>query len=161
MTIRLVLGDQLHIGHSWYQERRENLVYVLMELRSETDYVRHHIQKVIGFFLAMRHFAEALETAGHRVHYLRLDDPANRQSLEENLEWLLQDYGATHFEYLLPDEWRVDEALRAFCQKLAGISCAVQDTEHFLADREAVGFFPGKLPFHRLAIRQKMFGILY
>lgn len=157
MTIRLVLGDQLHIGHSWYQERRDDVVYVLMELRSETDYARHHIQKVIGFFLAMRHFAEALQTAGHRVHYLRLDDPANRQNLEENLERLLQDYGAAHFEYQLPDEWRLDEALRAFCQRLAGVSYAVQDTEHFLADRAAVQRqFAGKKTYLMEAFYRKM-----
>jgi len=66
----------------------------------------------------MRHFAGKLQAAGHRVRYLRLDDPANRQSMEANLEWLLGEYGATHFEYLLPDERRLDEALRAFCAGL-------------------------------------------
>jgi deoxyribodipyrimidine photolyase-related protein len=138
MLLRLLLGDQLHIHHSWFRERRPDVVYVLMEVRSETDYVRHHIQKVIGFFLAMRHFAVELEAEGHRVHYIRLDDPANRQGIEANLEWLLHEYGATHFEYLLPDEWRLDEALRAFCAGLKGVTSAVLDTEHFLSDRAAV-----------------------
>jgi deoxyribodipyrimidine photolyase-related protein len=52
--LRLILGDQLNINHSWYSEVNENVTYVLMEIRSETDYAQHHIQKVIGFFVAMQ-----------------------------------------------------------------------------------------------------------
>ena len=53
-TLRLVLGDQLSPLHSWFGEVRADVVYVLMEVRSETDYVRHHAQKVLGIFAAMR-----------------------------------------------------------------------------------------------------------
>ena len=60
-----------------------------MEMRQETDYVTHHIQKVCAFFLAMRRFAEFLENQGFQVHYLKLDDPGNAQALEENLDHLL------------------------------------------------------------------------
>ena len=48
--IELVLGDQLHSGHSWFEETDAEVLYVMMEIRPETDYVRHHIQKVAGFF---------------------------------------------------------------------------------------------------------------
>ena len=51
----------------------------MMEIRQETDYVRHHIQKVIGFFSAMRLFAQNLENQGHTFTYLRLDDEKNTQ----------------------------------------------------------------------------------
>jgi deoxyribodipyrimidine photolyase-related protein len=27
----------------------DSVVYVMMEVRSETDYTKHHIQKVVGF----------------------------------------------------------------------------------------------------------------
>ena len=52
---------------------------VMMEIRSETDYVVHHAQKVLALFAAMRRFAKALQAAGHRVHYLTIGDPDNRQ----------------------------------------------------------------------------------
>jgi len=42
-TLRLILGDQLNHQHSWFQQVDENVVYVMMEVRSETDYVVHHI----------------------------------------------------------------------------------------------------------------------
>ena len=48
-TLRLILGDQLNYQHSWFKEEQENICYVFMEMRQETDYVTHHIQKVIGY----------------------------------------------------------------------------------------------------------------
>ena len=78
-TLRLILGDQLNDGHSWFQRPRKDVVYALMEMRQETDYVVHHIQKVVGFFAAMRHFAAHFRQQGHRVIYLRLDAPDNDQ----------------------------------------------------------------------------------
>jgi deoxyribodipyrimidine photolyase-like uncharacterized protein len=77
-TIRLILGDQLNHKHSWYEQKDPDTLYVLMECLSETNYVRHHIQKIIGFFLAMRHFSEHLKKEGHEVFYLRLDDDRNQ-----------------------------------------------------------------------------------
>jgi deoxyribodipyrimidine photolyase-related protein len=52
-TLRLILGDQLNSNHSWYQTKDNSVTYVLMEIRSETDYATHHIQKIAGFFSAM------------------------------------------------------------------------------------------------------------
>ena len=60
MTLRLILGDQLNTQHSWFRQVREDILYTLMEVRQETDVVRPHIQKVAGFFSAMRHFADDL-----------------------------------------------------------------------------------------------------
>ena len=43
-TLRLLLGDQLNPEHSWFATHDEGVVYVLMEVRQETDYVLHHAQ---------------------------------------------------------------------------------------------------------------------
>ena len=51
-TLRLILGDQLNEQHSWFQKPDKNVSFVLMEIRQETDYVVHHIQKVAAFFAA-------------------------------------------------------------------------------------------------------------
>ena len=83
--VRLVLGDQLNQAHSWYTTRDPEVLHVLMEVRQETDYAWHHIQKVLGFFGAMRRFAEHLRSQGHRVLYLKLDDPRNVQDIPLNL----------------------------------------------------------------------------
>ncbi|MGB5418173.1 cryptochrome/photolyase family protein, partial [Algibacter sp.] len=80
-TLRLILGDQLHIKHSWFKETHDDVTYCLFEMRQETDYVKHHIQKVIGFFAAMRQFSEDLKTKNHNVIYLKINDENNKQSL--------------------------------------------------------------------------------
>lgn len=38
-TLRLILGDQLNPLHSWFATVRADVVYTLMEVRQETDYV--------------------------------------------------------------------------------------------------------------------------
>ena len=40
-TLRLILGDQLNPQHSWLPTLDDEVVYVLMEVRQETDYVLH------------------------------------------------------------------------------------------------------------------------
>jgi len=56
-TLRLILGDQLNYTHSWFSKVDKDTHYIFMEMRQETDYVKHHIQKIIGFFGAMRAFS--------------------------------------------------------------------------------------------------------
>lgn len=146
-TLRLILGDQLHPKHSWFEKADENITYVMMELRQETDYVRHHIQKVLAFFSAMRRFAADLEMRGHHVIYFKLDDPANTGDLTKNLAALLKNNDVQRFEYLLPDEYRLDQQLREFSDTL-DIPFAAFESEHFLTDRDAVAeFFRGKKQF--------------
>ncbi|WP_455169297.1 cryptochrome/photolyase family protein, partial [Aegicerativicinus sediminis] len=117
-TLRLILGDQLNIKHSWFKETKHSTLYVLMEIRSETDYVTHHIQKVIGYFAAMREFGRQLRSAGHNVEYFKITDDFNKQSFEENLSNLISDHKIERFEYLEPDEYRLDVILKSFVSKL-------------------------------------------
>ena len=143
-TLRLILGDQLNINHSWFATGDSNVTYVLMEIKSETDYASHHIQKVIGIFAAMRDFAKELQQQNHDVIYIHLNDENNLHRFDENVMALIEKYKFTHFEYLLPDEYRVDEHLKAFTQKLK-ISFQFYDTEHFYSSRNELGdLFHGK-----------------
>jgi deoxyribodipyrimidine photolyase-related protein len=145
--LRLILGDQHNIQHSWFKETQRDVLYVLMEIRQETDYVQHHIQKVLAFFLAMRNFAEELKSKGHNVYYIKLDDPNNLQSLTQNLNFLINEHHITHFEYQLPDEYRLDVQLKEFCSTLK-ISYKAYDTDHFYSSRkELAEFFKGKKTF--------------
>ncbi|EON78821.1 Deoxyribodipyrimidine photolyase-like protein [Lunatimonas lonarensis] len=140
----MILGDQLNYQHSWFSEPDPEVVFLLMEMRQETDYVTHHVQKVVAFFSAMRSFSRFLAEGGHRCMYLTLDDPANAQSLTQNLDWIISREGFTAFRYLLPDEFRLDKQLHDYCKKL-GIPSQVEDTEHFITDRSFLQtFFAGK-----------------
>jgi len=115
-----------------------------MEVRQETDYVKHHIQKVIGFFAAMYNFARWLTKNGHQVYYLKINDTENRQSITENLDWIIQEFQISHFEYQYPDEYRLDQQLKQWIQDKR-ISNTVYDTEHFITTRtELQELFAGK-----------------
>ncbi len=80
----------------------------MMEMRQETDYVTHHIQKVTAFFSAMRAFSDEMKSKGHDFIYLRINDANNEQSLPKNIKNLISEHSFKHFEYLLPDEYRLD-----------------------------------------------------
>ena len=136
-TVRLILGDQLNPEHSWFRQVDPAVVYVLMEVRSETDYVVHHAQKVIAIFAGMRRLADQLVAAGHRVRYFRIGDADNRQAFAANLRTVFAEVGAKRFEYQEPDEWRLDEALRAFAADTA-LPGGMVASEHFLDGRGGV-----------------------
>jgi len=152
--LRLLLGDQLNPAHSWFAGADPDVLYVLMEVRQETDYVLHHAQKILAVFAAMRDFARRLSEAGHRVRYLAIDDPENRQSIPRNLDRLIGQYQVTTFEYQAPDEWRLDAQLVEYAQQLH-IPARMLDSEHFLTRRdEAAEFFGARErwkmePFYR------------
>lgn len=141
--LRLILGDQLNINHSWFGEVDKDVTYCLFEMRQETDYVAHHVQKIIAFFLAMRNFAEELKAAGHEVVYFKLDDKRNTQSLTGNLEYLIKNIKAEKFEHLLPDEYRLDEQLKGFCENIE-LETEAFDTEHFMTERMGLSNYFGK-----------------
>lgn len=134
--LRLILGDQLNIHHSWFRETDVNVTYVMMEVKSETDYVTHHIQKVLGFFAAMRAFADELKQKGHIVEYWKIGDANNLQSFPLNLKQMLLSGGYASMEYQFPDEYRLQQV---FLNLELGIPLKAVDTEHFLMPREEVG----------------------
>ena len=143
-TLRLILGDQLNHNHSWYKGNDELVLYVLMEVHSETSYVKHHIQKIVSFFAAMRSFAEWLKKQGHRVEYIPLDAEHNLQNFTDNILALVKKHKIQSFEYQLPDEYRLDQMLRKLTDTLK-ISVTSCDTEHFLSNREFLAkHFTGK-----------------
>ncbi len=144
LTLRLILGDQLNPQHSWFRAPDPQVVYVLMEIRQETDYVRHHAQKILAIFAAMRDFARYLTAHGHRVSYLAIDNADNRQHLTRNLEWLRQQLTPTAIEYQHPDEWRLDRQLADYADDTP-IPVRVVDSEHFFTERTtAASLFAGK-----------------
>ena len=161
MKLRLILGDQLNIHHPWFNKVNDDVCYVLMEMRQETDYAPHHIQKVVAFFGAMRTFASQLKAQGHTVIYLALDHKENRQTLNDNLLHLIDKISATSFEYQLPDEYRLDQQLSNFCEAIQ-LPTHAEDTHHFMTKREDLSqFFEGEktidfrvlLPQHAKTIR--------
>ena len=135
MKVRLVLGDQLNENHPWFSQVEEGVVYVQMEMRQETDYAPHHIQKLIAFFGAMRRFEKRIKSKGHQTHYIKLDAEENTQSLTSNPNNLLAYYNATHFSYQSPDEYRLSKQLKTYCSSMT-LPTEEVDSFHYMASRE-------------------------
>lgn len=155
-TVRLILGDQLNHQHSWFKQIDDSVLYVMMELRQETDYAKHHIQKVLSFFAAMRYFAKELSNKGHRVYYIKLSDKHNQQNFKDNLQAIISKYQASVFEYQLPDEYRLDDCFKSLSAQL-NVPIKVYDTEHFFSTRnELAELFEGKKTFLMESFYRKM-----
>ncbi|WP_100636848.1 cryptochrome/photolyase family protein [Marinomonas sp. ef1] len=143
-TLRIILGDQLNAAHSWFKAQDQGVLYLIAELYPEATYVKHHIQKLCAFFLAIERFAIALKENGHEVCYLTLDDTQN-QSLEEVILSLTKLHNIDHVELQRPDEYRV---LQQYHQLIASDSkpiFSMVDSEHFLLPfNEIPNFFQAK-----------------
>jgi len=143
-TIRLLLGDQLNIQHSWFRNVDKTKIYVLMEVRQETDYVLHHAQKILAIFAAMRDMARQLNELGHQVHYFKIDDPKNLHAIRANIDVLIAQYKADTVEYQAPDEWRLDQQLYQH-GRISTIPWRMVDSEHFYTHRgQAADIFKGR-----------------
>ena len=141
-TLRLLLGDQLNSKHSWFTQNDDTITYLMLEVHQELTYVTHHIQKVVAYCAIMRNFAQWLRSCGHQVHYITLDDSRSEATLPEIITRCIEENGFERFEYLLPDEYRLDEQLRELCRTLE-VPTGTTDTEHFITDRQLLGEFFG------------------
>ena len=155
-TLRLVLGDQLNSQHHWYQEVDDSVVYLLAELRQETDYAQHHIQKVCAFFAAMEEFSAVLRSKGHRVMHLTLDSTSDFDGLNGLLDHVISELGANNFHYQLPDEYRLREQLQHFVNSRDIVSEAFESEHFFVSDYELGGYFTAAKAHRMEAFYRKM-----
>ena len=155
-TLRLVLGDQLNAQHHWYRDVDDSVVYLLAELRQETDYARHHVQKVCAFFAAMEAFANELRSSGHQVVHLTLDQTADFKNLDVLLDHVLSTYSIAQFEYQLPDEFRLRQQLSQFVAQ-RNLSGSAFESEHFfISDHELASYFQEAKAHRMEAFYRKM-----
>ena len=134
-TLHLILGDQLNSQHSHFKQTDPQTVFVMMEVRQETDYVLHHAQKILAIFAAMRDFAQTLKSNGHRVHYFKINDTNNSHSITTNLDHLIGTYDANRIIYQAPDEYRLDQQLAQYASTHR-LPVEMIDTEHFITQRD-------------------------
>ncbi len=84
-TLRIILGDQLSYDIASLTGYEENDFVLMMEVREETEYVKHHKKKLVFIFSAMRHFAQELIKKNYRVKYIKLDDSESLSSFTNTL----------------------------------------------------------------------------
>ena len=116
----LILGDQLsHRLSALEGADKDNDLVVMAEVHSEASYTNHHKKKLVFIFSAMRHFADALEEDGWRVHYQRYhpDNPA--QSIEQVIAELVRECQPERVITTECGEWRLHEQISRWHKTLS------------------------------------------
>nr|WP_247714584.1 cryptochrome/photolyase family protein [Qipengyuania psychrotolerans] len=119
-----ILGDQLTRDLASIRGRtKDDTVILMMEVWDEATYVKHHKQKIVLIFSAMRHFAEELRDAGWTVDYVKLDAKNNAGSFTGEVARAVEEYGPRAIHVVEPGEWRLREDFDQWADKFP---CEVQ-----------------------------------
>ncbi len=159
-TLRLVLGDQLTRSISSLQDIDPQRDVVLMvEVAEEATYVKHHKQKLVFIFSAMRHFAQSLRDEGIAVDYVRLTDAGNSGSFTGELHRAVQRYRPDRVVVTEPGEWRVWQMMQGWQEELS-VPVDIREDNRFLCSRRefaqwARGRDTLRLEFFYRTMRQK------
>ncbi|MEL6528899.1 MAG: cryptochrome/photolyase family protein [Pseudomonadota bacterium] len=115
-----ILGDQLTRTLSSLRGRtKDDTVVLMMEVWDEATYVKHHKQKIVLIFSAMRHFAEELREAGWTVDYVKLTDTNNSDSFTGEVARAIERHDPSVIHITEASEWRVQQAIEEWPDKFA------------------------------------------
>ena len=133
MTVLIpILGDQLtHDLASLRGVDRSSAIVLMMEVRGETTYVRHHQRKIALILSAMRHFAAELRDRGWTVDYVRLDDGGNSGNFTGEVERAIARHHATVIRVVEPGEWRVRVMIDGWAPSF-GLPVDMLDDDRFI-----------------------------
>lgn len=133
MTVLIpILGDQLSGSLASLRDvSPDDAIILMMEVRDETTYVRHHKKKIALIFSAMRHFAESLCEAGWSVDYIRLDDPDNRQSFTAEVERAVKRHRCDAIRVVEAGEYRVRQ-MQDEWSGLTGLPVEILEDDRFI-----------------------------
>jgi len=130
-SLVIVLGDQLDGDAAAFDGFDAQLDAVFMaEVDQESTHVWSSKQRTAVFLSAMRHFALELERRAYVLHYRRLDDPANRQTLAAELGAAILHLEPQRLVVTEPGEFRVRETLIETA-RCAGLPLDVRTDRHF------------------------------
>ncbi|MFW5881316.1 MAG: cryptochrome/photolyase family protein, partial [Roseicyclus sp.] len=125
----ILCGDQLDADAAvldGFDPERDALL--MTEAAEEATYIPQHKRRLVLFFAAMRHFAEAQRQKGRRVLYRRLDDEGAPETLAGSLRAAIEAEQPEQIVLTRPGDWRVLESLRA-----AAPGRQIVEDSHFLS----------------------------
>ncbi len=127
-----ILGDQLTRTLASLRGRtKDDTVILMMEVRDEATYVKHHKAKIVLIFSAMRHFAADLEAAGWTVDYIYLMDSENTHNFSGEVARAVKRHDVREVRIVESGEWRVQQTMKDWNSDLP---CPVEilDDDRFL-----------------------------
>ena len=131
-ALRLVLGDQLTRGVTSLRGADPDRDVILMaEVWDEATYVRHHKQKIVFLFSAMRSFAAALREEGFEVRYVPLDDEENAGSIFGEVRRALTETEATEVVATACGEVRLAQDMEGWQRRL-NVPVTIREDDRFV-----------------------------
>ncbi len=156
----LVLGDHLNARSAAFDgfDPASDAVW-MAEVGEESTHVWSHQARIALFLTAMRHFCDALRERGLTVHYRRLDDPGNAETLDAELTATVRRLRPERMIVVEPGEWRVREGLLAVARD-CGVPLDIRSDRHFLCSavrfaRHAAGRKQLRLEFFYRELRRE------
>ena len=133
-VLRLVLGDQISDGRlsSLRDLDPQNDTVLFAEVRSETDYVKHHKKKIALIFSGMRGFADRLRAKRIDVRYVGLDDPDNAGSLIGEVRRALAERAYDKVVATAPGEYRLMAEFEDFAAS-SNVPFLIREDDRYLA----------------------------
>ena len=129
----VVLGDQLDQQASCFDGAQVQHDSVWMaEAAEESTHVWSSKPRIAMFLAAMRHHAQALQHAGWRVDYRRLDDPGNLGSLGAELRAAIARLKPQGLVMTAPGDWRVLQAIKAVAAECQ-LPLDIREDRHFFS----------------------------
>ena len=133
--IYLIMGDQLSDELASLRHAVPGQDVILLgELSSEATSVRHHKQKIVLIFSAMRHFAKQKQEEGFEVHYQYYDHDKGAADFETLLTNTVEQTGLTDIAMTKASEYRVLQWQEQFAVQHNG-KVSLYDDDRFLATK--------------------------
>jgi deoxyribodipyrimidine photolyase-related protein len=140
-----ILGDQLSRDLSSLEGLNPDAAVILMmEVWDEATYVKHHKQKIVLIFSAMRHFAEDLLSQGWQVDYVRLDDPANTGCFTGEIARAVERHAPSEIRVTECGEWRVQQAMEEWEGRFPCPVSILPDTRFIASHADFRAFADGR-----------------
>ncbi len=140
-----ILGDQLSRSLSSLDGLSPgDATILMMEVWDEATYVKHHKQKIVLIFAAMRHFAAELRAEGWQVDYVALDDPANTGSFTGEVASAVERRAPSELRVTEASEWRVSQAIAEWEGRLPCPVSILPDTRFIATHADFRQFADGR-----------------
>jgi deoxyribodipyrimidine photolyase-related protein len=108
----------------------KNDTVLMVEVKAEATYVRHHSKKIVLILSAMRHFAQELKAKGGRVRYIQMDDADNTGTFAGEVHRAVHALQPSRLVTTHPGEWRVLKDMLSW-QERFGLPVEIQEDDRF------------------------------
>lgn len=132
------MGDQLNIGTNLFKGfNKDKDVVVIVESLEFARQHKHHKQKLIFQFAAMRHFASLLKKNKIKVHYVRLTDELSAKSFVEILKAVSVANKANELRVMEAADYECYE-MQLQLSEILKIKVEIVDNDLFISTKEDI-----------------------